>query len=89
MRRRGAAGRLIDAALVWARGAGIKAVYLEVRKSNEAAISLYNKNGFRQVGTRKSYYESPNEDALVMAVELQRRPVGGDSGAENGGAVEA
>ncbi len=42
---------------------------LEVRASNDAAISLYEKFGFSVVGTRKNYYEKPKEDALIMTLE--------------------
>lgn len=39
---------------------------LEVRKSNTAAINLYKKNGYEQVGERKNFYEKPAENALLM-----------------------
>jgi len=42
-------------------------VFLEVRKSNEAAIALYKKHGYKPVGLRKNYYTSPVEDAVIMA----------------------
>ena len=51
-----------------------KIVFLEVRVSNQAAIHLYRKMGYEQVGVRKSYYpihEGAREDALVMRKELQ------------------
>ncbi len=41
-------------------------VTLEVRKSNEIAISLYKKTGFSEVGVRKDFYECPREDAILM-----------------------
>ncbi len=41
-------------------------ITLEVRVSNPAAISLYNKNGYKQAGIRKGFYEKPKEDALLM-----------------------
>ncbi len=40
---------------------------LEVRKSNQAAIRLYRKHGFRVVAEIRGYYSFPKEDALVMA----------------------
>ena len=43
----------------------VEFVYLEVRKSNFAAIKLYDKCGFKPVGIRKKYYEDA-EDAIVM-----------------------
>lgn len=52
-------------------------IFLEVRKSNEAAIHLYEHLGYKLVGIRKGYYPSQNrneinlrEDALVMAKDL-------------------
>lgn len=48
----------------------IKELYLEVRKSNDAAINLYKKNGFKIVGERKNFYENPREDALLMKLEI-------------------
>ncbi|MDO4607913.1 MAG: ribosomal protein S18-alanine N-acetyltransferase [Clostridia bacterium] len=41
-------------------------ISLEVRMSNDAAISLYKKIGFEVVGTRKRFYEHPVEDAYIM-----------------------
>ena len=41
-------------------------ISLEVRVSNEAAISLYKKLGFSEVGKRKRFYTHPDEDALIM-----------------------
>jgi tRNA threonylcarbamoyl adenosine modification protein YeaZ/ribosomal-protein-alanine acetyltransferase len=39
---------------------------LEVRESNEPAISLYEKMGFRPEGRRRGYYADTGEDALIM-----------------------
>lgn len=47
----------------------IKYVTLEVRVSNSAAIKLYEKYGFKSLGTRKGYYQNNNEDALIMWTE--------------------
>ena len=41
--------------------------FLEVRKSNEAAVNLYKKMGYVQIGVRKNFYEKPVEYALVMS----------------------
>ena len=41
--------------------------YLEVRDSNQSAISLYEQFGFETVGKRKNYYHHPEEDARLMA----------------------
>lgn len=50
-------------------------LFLEVRKSNEHAIALYEKLGFENVGVRKRYYDSPEgkEDAWVMQRVLARK----------------
>jgi len=75
-RRRGVADLLMGAALVFAAGNSIRSVFLEVRESNKAAILLYEKHGFRAVRTRKDYYNSPAEDALVMAWTANREVCG-------------
>lgn len=45
---------------------GVEAFTLEVRKSNETAIRLYENLGFVTEGVRKNFYEEPREDALIM-----------------------
>jgi tRNA threonylcarbamoyladenosine biosynthesis protein TsaB len=52
---------------------GLGRVLLEVRPSNERALSFYRRTGFEQIGVRKGYYPAgrgQREDALVMAREL-------------------
>jgi ribosomal-protein-alanine N-acetyltransferase len=39
---------------------------LEVRRSNDVAIHLYEREGFRAAGLRRRYYQDNGEDALVM-----------------------
>lgn len=41
-------------------------ISLEVRVSNAPAISLYEKNGYKNVGRRKDFYRLPTEDAYIM-----------------------
>ncbi len=41
-------------------------ISLEVRKSNQKAISLYEKFGYKTEGVRKNFYDDPKEDALIM-----------------------
>ena len=41
-------------------------ITLEVRVSNNAAIALYEKNGYEKSGIRKGFYSKPKEDALIM-----------------------
>ena len=72
-RRRGFAGMLLESALLRARSSGVGTVYLEVRKSNTAAIALYKKYGFKKKGLRKKYYNDPEEDAVIMASDIRGR----------------
>ncbi len=51
-----------------AADSGMSWMTLEVRRSNAAAIGLYHKLGFIDVGYRRRYYEN-TEDALIMALE--------------------
>jgi ribosomal-protein-alanine N-acetyltransferase len=46
---------------------GIRNFYLEVRKSNESAVRMYQNAGYKPVGIRKNFYEKPAEDAIIMA----------------------
>ena len=39
---------------------------LEVKASNQVAIALYQKYGFKVAGTRKGYYQETGEDALIL-----------------------
>jgi [ribosomal protein S18]-alanine N-acetyltransferase len=39
---------------------------LEVRESNEGAIALYERYGFRAAGRRRRYYQDNGEDAVIM-----------------------
>lgn len=55
-RRRGAGEALVKAALLHVSGERAKAMFLEVGDGNEAALGLYRKLGFREVGRRRDYY---------------------------------
>jgi ribosomal-protein-alanine N-acetyltransferase len=69
-RRNGLGQRLLDACLAAARETNSASVFLEVRESNGAARSLYEKAGFEQIGRRKSYYSNPSEDAILYRFNL-------------------
>lgn len=69
-RGRGVGSALLDRLVDEARAAGARAVFLEVRESNEGARELYSRRGFREVGVRKQYYESPRENARILRLEL-------------------
>ena len=50
---------------------GLKLAVLEVRTSNNSAIKLYEKIGFKTLRVRKKYYSDTGEDAYVMLYELK------------------
>jgi ribosomal-protein-alanine N-acetyltransferase len=68
---RGIATSLLDDAWADAKERGITRATLEVAVSNQRAIDLYYRYGFRPVGVRKNYYERTNEDALILWADLQ------------------
>ena len=70
-RRMGVADALVDAFVRFGR-ANLAFLTLEVRASNQAAIALYLKHGFTQVGRRKNYYTKPAEDAVIMTRYFKR-----------------
>lgn len=49
---------------------GTEDIFLEVRETNTAARSLYEKCGFAAVSVRKNFYDSPRENAVVMKKQL-------------------
>ena len=65
-RRRQGVGKALVERLLWELAEDNHCLTLEVRASNAAAIALYEKLGFRQVGRRPHYYLSPPEDALIL-----------------------
>lgn len=68
-RRKKIGEALLNAIIKDCYGSGIKYITLEVRVSNTAAINLYEKYGFKSLGSRKGYYQNNNEDALIMWTE--------------------
>ena len=48
----------------------IKDIFLEVRESNQVAINFYKKNKFKEISVRKNYYSEPNENAIIMKLEV-------------------
>ena len=71
-RRQGVARALIKMAMLTADAMETDFISLEVRPSNEAALSLYRSFGFEQNGLRKNYYKNPTEDALIMTKFFKR-----------------
>jgi [ribosomal protein S18]-alanine N-acetyltransferase len=70
VRRNGLGNRLVQALLAEARQTRGDRIFLEVRESNAAARTLYEKAGFRQTGRRKLYYAGPSEDAILYRCQL-------------------
>lgn len=64
-RRRGLGTRMLGEFLDLARAEGASSVWLEVRESNAAARSLYEKWAFVESGRRPAYYSDPAEDAVI------------------------
>lgn len=70
MRRRGIGEELLSEMLSHGAKFGAVTSYLEVRRSNDGAIRLYENAGFSAIGIRKNYYRYPTEDAVIMAAKL-------------------
>ena len=68
-RRQGIANQLILTLIQLLTEHGSHCLMLEVRVSNEPAISVYQNLGFAEVGIRKNYYRNPREDALILRKE--------------------
>lgn len=65
-RGRGIGEALLNHMIEKSEAFGLSTITLEVRATNEAALSLYEKLGFVKVGIRKGYYSKGREDAVLM-----------------------
>lgn len=74
-RRRGIGTALLDEAVAWARGSGIRKLELHVFPWNEPAIGLYEAFGFQREGLRRRHYVRDGEevDAILMAYFVDER----------------
>jgi ribosomal-protein-alanine N-acetyltransferase len=72
-RKQGIAGEMLTTLHENGAEKNVDTYFLEVRESNAAAIHLYEKMGYKEIGRRKRFYERPVEDAIVMSrgVNLQ------------------
>jgi ribosomal protein S18 acetylase RimI-like enzyme len=61
---------MLVALLDHAQQRGVRSVFLEVRADNDAAIALYDSEGFQTIDRRVGYYQPDGVDALVMRKEL-------------------
>jgi ribosomal-protein-alanine N-acetyltransferase len=67
--RRGIGRQLLKALIAELEASGVVKVLLEARASNRAALGLYAALGFERIGTRPRYYDDPQEDAVLMALQ--------------------
>lgn len=72
-RRHGIGWALLEAAVEWARSAGVGKLELHVFPYNTGAIAMYERFGFEREGYRKAHYRRPNGyvDAILMAYEVE------------------
>ena len=72
MRKKKFASKLLNNLIDFSKARTIKQIFLEVRVSNTAAVNLYDKFKFNEIGCRPNYYitENGREDALIMGVDL-------------------
>jgi RimJ/RimL family protein N-acetyltransferase len=72
-RRRGIGRALLEAAVAWARRAGVRKLELHVFPHNSAALALYERFGFRREGVRKGHYQRGGRDldAVLMAYRVE------------------
>lgn len=69
-RRVGMGRALCEAVIEWCCGQGAVSMELEVRAANSGAQALYEGLGFTVEGIRKRYYREPEEDAVLMRLDL-------------------
>jgi ribosomal-protein-alanine N-acetyltransferase len=69
--RCGLGSKLIQELIAIARSQRTPGIFLEVRDSNVAARSLYEKCGFTISGRRKSYFTDPAEDAVLYTLTFE------------------
>ena len=69
----GIGSMLMKALIQYAKDNGIEIINLDVRKDNEQAIRLYEKFGFRHIGTSPAYFKIEEEyiDFAVMYLDLR------------------
>jgi len=66
LRSRGLGIQLLEAVIAEAAHLGAVELTLEVRASNQPALRLYERAGFRRAGVRNNYYTTPVEDAYIL-----------------------
>ena len=69
LRRQGIGSQLIESLVMKWKASGGSALLLEVRESNAPARGLYERHGFSEVGRRASYYQNPEEAAVLYLLK--------------------
>lgn len=69
-RKRGIGTLLLRELIRYSKEVKLAFLSLEVRESNTSAIDLYSKLGFINQGVRKSFYDKPTENAVIMTIFL-------------------
>ncbi len=69
--RQGVARQLLGGLATGLRSAQVTEVILEVRASNHPALALYRSAGFVETGRRPRYYADPQEDAVLMSLQIR------------------
>ena len=64
-RNQGIGRNLLKKAVDGAKSRNCEFITLEVRESNESAISLYKSEGFEVAGVRKNFYTDPTENGII------------------------
>jgi ribosomal-protein-alanine N-acetyltransferase len=68
LRRRGVGRALLAAHMARLPSLGATKVFLEVEQDNAAALALYARFGFREVGRRRGYYQKSDGTAATALV---------------------
>jgi ribosomal-protein-alanine acetyltransferase len=68
--RQGTGAHLLAALVCELQLAGVRELQLEVRALNAPALAFYHRSGFVKTGLRPRYYADPEEDAVLMGLNL-------------------
>jgi len=71
-RRQGLGEALLSRSFEICVAHGIAKSFLDVKVSNDPALALYRKFGYKKIGVRKKYYPDTREDALLLRHDFQQ-----------------
>jgi len=71
-RRQGLGEALLSRSLEMCQANGTTKSFLDVKVSNDPALALYQKFGYKKIGVRKKYYPDTREDALLLRHDFQQ-----------------